>query len=80
MRTCLLLTGKLTGNFTKFGPARRFSRQIRQQIQCVAEKFPTQRNREFLEPQPGIFRKEQGIFSSGGSDIATTSRAEAAHS
>ena len=45
-----LLTGKLTGNFAKSGLTRRFSRLLRQQIQCLAEKFPTQRNREFLEP------------------------------
>ena len=45
-----LLTGKLTGNFAESGLARRFSRLLRQQIQCFAEKFPTQRNREFLEP------------------------------
>jgi hypothetical protein len=32
------------------GLARGFSRLLRQQIQCLAEKFPTQRNREFFEP------------------------------
>ena len=45
-----LLTGKLTGNFAESGLTRRFSRLLRQQIQCLAEKFPTQWNREFLEP------------------------------
>jgi hypothetical protein len=37
-----LLTGKLTGNFAKSGLTRRFSRLSRQQIQYLAEKFPTQ--------------------------------------
>jgi hypothetical protein len=45
-----LPTGKFTGNFAKSGLTGQFSRQLTQQIQCLAEKFPTQRNREFLEP------------------------------
>ena len=45
-----LLTGKLTGNSAESGLARRFSRAASQLIQCLAEKFPTQRNRELLEP------------------------------
>jgi hypothetical protein len=51
-----LPTGKLTGNFAKFGLARRFLRPDSQRIQCVAEKFPTQ-------PEQGIFAEEQGIFA-----------------
>jgi hypothetical protein len=30
-------------------------------LQMVTAKFPTQRNREFLQPEQGIFIKEQGI-------------------
>src|SRR5207302_11181218 len=43
------ITGKLTGNFIDSGPLARFSRPIGEQIQWLAAKFPTQRNREFLE-------------------------------
>ena len=45
-----LLTGKLTGNFAESGRARRFSRPLEQQIQCLTEQFPAQRNREFSDP------------------------------
>jgi len=45
-----LLTGKLTGNFTEFGLARRFLRLNRQRMQCLTVKFPMQHNREFFEP------------------------------
>src|SRR6516165_7439097 len=43
------ITGKLTGNFTDSGPLRRFSRLIAELIQWLPDKFPTQRNREFLQ-------------------------------
>jgi hypothetical protein len=42
---------------------RRFSRQLGQQMQCLAGKFPAQRNRELLGPLQGIFAEDQGIFS-----------------
>jgi hypothetical protein len=42
-------TGKLTGNFADSGPLQRFSRLIIELIQWLADKFPTQANREFLE-------------------------------
>src|SRR5262249_10176005 len=45
-----LLTGKLTGNFAESGPLLRFRRPINELIQRIAAKFPTQRNREFLQP------------------------------
>ena len=45
-----LLTGKLTGNFANSGPLRRFWHLIVHLIQWLADKFPTQTNREFLEP------------------------------
>src|SRR5262249_2720294 len=45
-----LLTGKLTGNFAESGPLLRFRRPINEPIQRLAAKFPTQRNREFLQP------------------------------
>jgi hypothetical protein len=44
-----LLTGKLTGNFVDSGHPVRFSRPVGERIQWLAAKFPTQRNREFLE-------------------------------
>ena len=45
-----LLTGKLTGNFANSGPQQRFPHLINELIQSLAAKFPTQRNREFLQP------------------------------
>src|SRR5262249_31726259 len=45
-----LLTGKLTGNFAESGHPRRFPHLINELIQRLAAKFPTQRNREFLQP------------------------------
>src|SRR5262249_13183336 len=45
-----LLTGKLTGNFANSGPQQRFPHLINEQIQRLAAKFPTQRNREILQP------------------------------
>src|SRR5262249_4714441 len=45
-----LLTGKLTGNFAESGPLLRFRRPINELIQRLAAKFPTQWNREFLQP------------------------------
>src|SRR5262249_39707569 len=45
-----LLTGKLTGNFAESGHPRRFPDLIKELIQRLAAKFPTQRNREFLQP------------------------------
>jgi hypothetical protein len=49
-----LLTGNFTGNFADCGLHLRFWRPVGEQIQSLAAKFPTQRNREF-------FRQEQGI-------------------
>src|SRR6266436_4187785 len=57
-----LLTGKLTGNFVDSGPLPRFLRPVGERIQWLAEKFPTQRNREFLEALQGIILEEQGFF------------------
>ncbi len=37
-----------TGNFTHFDPAIRFRGLIREQLQSLTEKFPAQRNWEFL--------------------------------
>src|SRR5207247_919673 len=37
-----------TGNFTYFDPAIRFRGLIREQLQSLTEKFPAQRNWEFL--------------------------------
>src|SRR6266481_8131890 len=45
-----LLTGNLTGNFANSGPQQRFPHLINELIQRLAAKFPTQRNREFLQP------------------------------
>jgi len=44
------ITGKLTGNFAESGHPRRFSHLINELIQRLAAKFPTQWNREFLQP------------------------------
>ena len=43
-----LLTGNLTGNFSNLGLFLRFSLLIDEQIQSLAEQFPTQLNREFF--------------------------------
>ncbi|HEV7999131.1 MAG TPA: hypothetical protein VGP63_04575, partial [Planctomycetaceae bacterium] len=43
-----LITGKLTGNFSNSGLFLRFSLLIVQQVQWLAEQFPTQLNREFF--------------------------------
>ena len=43
-----LLTGKLTGNFVSFGLLSRFWCPDGERIQWLADKFPTQRNREFF--------------------------------
>jgi hypothetical protein len=43
------LTGKLTGNFADSGTPPRILRPISEAIQQLTAKFPTQRNREFLE-------------------------------
>jgi hypothetical protein len=43
-----LITGKITGNFAKSGPARRFSHPIDKLIQWLALEFPTQSNGEFF--------------------------------
>jgi len=45
-----MLTGNITGNFANSGPQQRFSHLINELIQRLAAKFPTQRNREFLQP------------------------------
>src|SRR6266436_3761275 len=57
-----LLTGKLTGNFVDSGPLPRFRRPVGKRIQWLAEQFPTQRNRQFLEALQGIILEEQGFF------------------
>jgi ribosomal protein S6E (S10) len=44
-----LRTGKITGNFAESGLPMRFPSLIHERIQQLAAKFPTQRNREFLE-------------------------------
>jgi hypothetical protein len=43
-----LLTGKLTGNFADWEIALRVWLPVNQQLQWLADKFPTQRNREFF--------------------------------
>jgi hypothetical protein len=43
-----LLTGKITGNFDNFGPVGEIPGKICEANQGVANKFPNQRNREFL--------------------------------
>ena len=45
-----LLTGKFTGNFAESGPSQQFLCSFNERIQMVTAKFPTQRNREFLQP------------------------------
>jgi hypothetical protein len=57
-----LLTGKKTGNFAEFGTSPRFLRPVTAQIQSLAQKFPTQENREFSNPLQGRFLDEQGNF------------------
>jgi hypothetical protein len=42
------VTGKLTGNFAKFGLPPRISGPGREQIQWLPVKFPTQKNRELF--------------------------------
>jgi hypothetical protein len=56
-----LLTGKLTGNFCRFRPLEHFSMHNGQRIQRFAGKFPTKRNREFLQAYQGKLLEEQGI-------------------
>lgn len=56
-----LLTGKLTGNFADSGLSQYFWRLAGQQIQSLAAKFPTQRNREFPDAYQGRFSEEQGV-------------------
>src|SRR5215208_3801221 len=56
-----LRTGNLTGNFSILGLFLRFSRLIDAEIQWLAAKFPTQRNREFFRPEQGIWQRDQGI-------------------
>jgi hypothetical protein len=43
-----LLAGKITGNFDNFGPVGEIPGKICEANQGVANKFPNQRNREFL--------------------------------
>src|SRR5215216_7134625 len=69
-----LITGKLTGNFAFSGPILRFERPIEQQLQCLAAKFPTQRNRELFSRNRELFetnrefsRAEQGTQLPRGS-------------
>jgi hypothetical protein len=56
-----LLTGKLTGNFAESGLLLQFQPPVSELIQRLAAKFPTQRNREFLDAYQGKFFEEQGI-------------------
>jgi hypothetical protein len=76
-----LLTGKLTGNSAEFGPRDYFWRPVDQQIQLLAAKFPTQknrelfrrnrefrrRNREFCQPYPNSSSDE--VFGTHRGDI-----------
>src|SRR5215216_5232537 len=56
-----LRTGNLTGNFSILGLFLRFSLLIDAEIQWLAAKFPTHRNREFFRPEQGIWQRDQGI-------------------
>src|SRR6516162_3484451 len=55
------ITGKITGNFAKFGPPPRFSCLLSALIQELTAEFPTQRNTEFSNAYQGMFFEEQGI-------------------
>jgi hypothetical protein len=44
-----LITGKLTGNFAKFSPMRRFPFPIGTQIQKLTAEFPARLNGEFFD-------------------------------
>jgi len=56
-----LITGKLTGNFEKFGRPEQFLLQITQQIQRPVIKFPAKWNRECFAAEQGRLPGEQGI-------------------
>ena len=58
-----LLTGKLTGNFEKFGASAPISHSIDQQIQKLAAEFPTQ--------ETGNFQVVSGILSTDSSRTIT---------
>jgi hypothetical protein len=50
-----LLTGKFTGNFTKFGPFGKKLPARTQQNQLVAGQFPPKSNRELIRAEQGIY-------------------------
>jgi hypothetical protein len=50
-----LLTGKITGNFTKIGPFGEKLSARTQQNQLVAGQFPTKLNRELIRAEQGIY-------------------------
>src|SRR5437763_16313296 len=58
-----LLTGKLTGIFAYSGPILRFERPIEQQLQCLAAKFPTQRNRELFSRNRELFETNREFLA-----------------
>jgi hypothetical protein len=50
-----LLTGKITGNFTKIGPFGETVPVKMQQNQLVIGQFPTKLNRELIRAEQGIY-------------------------
>jgi hypothetical protein len=68
-----LLTGKRTRNFAESGLPMRFLSLIHERIQKLAAKFPTQRNREFLQPEQGISSKNRE-FRTGAREQGTRPR------
>jgi len=54
-RRSSLLTGKITGNFTKIGPFGETLPVRTQQNQLVAGQFPTKWNRELIRAEQGIY-------------------------
>ena len=56
LRTNSLLTGKITGNFKKFGGFGESLSATTQENQSVAGKFPTRPNREFYRANREIHR------------------------
>src|SRR5262249_32385358 len=60
-----LITGKITGNFENSGLPAGFLCPIGQRIQWLPVKFPTQRNREFLEVLTGNSHARTGNFNRG---------------
>jgi phosphoenolpyruvate carboxylase len=56
-----LLTGKFTGNFAESDAESRFWRPVGEQIQRLAAKFPTQRNREFFSKNREFSRQNREL-------------------